>query len=854
MNASHPLPPMMTAFLCTMAKKFLLSCFFLTLLRLAAFSQDSGTLTVVLRDQNDDIVNVGILSVIDEKGKKAAEIDISKSPTTAIINLRFGTYTLTVQSPGFKTYQQQIEIENGTNKVEVQLEIEDIVVDIKVEQDEREKRIDEAFSGFLTDREIASLPESGEDIREELKRRYGDDILIRIDGDFDGSQIPSREQISSIKVIRNSFDAEFHEIAGIIIDIRTKVVTDGIHGFVNFSFNNSILNARNPFDLQRQPERKRQLILFLSGPIIKNKTAFSFSTFGISSSDTQNFIGTVANTSEIIPPKLKNNISFSTFSVKHNLPKEHILDFKYQRNSFSFFRLGPFDLPERGSTFSNPRHTFSVTESGTFKGKYFNELRFEFGKEFRKTTPESDEITIIVLESFNRGGSGTKQRDEKTKFKLADNLVFDLRKHSLKFGAEIEYNQLQNVSENNVNGRFIFSSLANFENQNPSQYSQTIGATNVELSQTRASFYIQDYFKFSKTLQLSLGLRYEWQNDLDDRNNFSPRIGFVWSPEKSGKLIVRGGIGVFYDWLDTQILSSILSNDSRQGQNLIIINPGFPDPFDGGAVSQPLPISVSRLADNLTNPYVFATQNAFNYKLNKSVTFEGIYTFKRGLHHFRSRNINAPVNDIRPNPDFGRIQLLESGGASREHSFNLKINAYYKGVNIFSNYQLESETADFSDALSLPTDNFNLRFDRGPTNFNQLHKLNLSFNLDVWKNLKISPSFKLESGFPYTITTGRDNNGDTVFNDRPFGIGRNSERGEWLQQTDLRLQWKLSLKYLGLKGKNEKRPINLQANIRNLFNTTNLINFVGVQTSPFFRQATLARNSRSIDLGLSFAF
>lgn len=837
-----------------MPKKFLLSCLTLMLLQFAAFSQEIGTLSFVLRDQNGDLITVGIVSVINEQDGKSVEIKISNSETSAIINLNFGTYILKVQSPGFKTYQKKVEISKGTNKVEIQLEIEDISVDIKVEQNEREKRIDEAFSSFLTEREIASLPESGEDIREELKKRYGDDILIRIDGDFDGSQIPSREQISSIKVIRNTFDAEFHEIASLIIDIRTKVAASDIHGFVSLSFNNSSLNARNPFDLERQLEQRRQLILFLSGPIIKNKTAFSFSTFGIDTSDTQNFIGTVANLNGDTPPKLKNNISFSTVGIKHNLPNEHILDFKYRINNLSFFRLGPFDLPERGSTLSNPRHTFSITESGTFKGKYFNEIRFEFGKEFRKIAPESDDITVIVLEAFNRGSSGTKLRDEKTKFKLADNLQFDLGKHSLKLGTEIEYEKLNSISENNLNGRFIFSSLENFDNQNPSQYSQTISATNVELSQLRASFYFQDYFKIRKTLQLSLGLRYEWQNDLNDSNNFSPRIGFVWSPEKSGKFIVRGGVGVFYDWLNTQTLSSILSNDSRQGQNLIIINPGFPDPFEGGIISQPLPISVSRLADNLTNPYIFAAQNAFNYKLNKSVTFEGIYTFKRGLHHFRSRDINAPINNIRPNPDFGRIQLLESIGVSREHSFNLKVNTYYKGVNIYGNYQLAKETADFSDALSLPTDNFNLQFDRGPSNLNQRHKLNLSFNLDIWKDIRISPSFKLESGFPYTITTGRDNNGDTVFNDRPFGIGRNTERGEWLQQVDLRLQWKLSMNHLGLKGKNEKRSLNLNANIRNLFNSANLTNYVGVQTSPFFGQATLARAARSIDLGLSFAF
>ena len=132
--------------------------------------------------------------------------------------------------------------------------------------------------------------------------------------------------------------------------------------------------------------------------------------------------------------------------------------------------------------------------------------------------------------------------------------MFDVGKHSLKFGTEIEYEKFQSVSENNVNGRFIFSSIEDFNNQTPSQYSQTLGSTSVKYSQTRASIFFQDYFKIYKTFQLSLGLRYEWQNGLTDSNNFSPMFGDVWSPEKSGKFIVRGGFGVFYDWRDTQII------------------------------------------------------------------------------------------------------------------------------------------------------------------------------------------------------------------------------------------------------------------------------------------------------------
>jgi hypothetical protein len=824
------------------------------MLSLSVMTQGLETLSIEIFDQNGGLITVGIVSLTDAKGKKVAQIELSKTKKTPTFNLNVGTYNLEIQAPGFKPLNQQIEVKKGNNNLEIRLELEDITVNIEVDQNEREKRLDEAIGGYLSQREIDSLPESGQEIKEELQRRYGDDILIRIDGDFDGSHIPSKSEISSIKVIRNTFDAEFHEIGRIIIDIRTNAITHSFRGMVNFSFNNSILNARNPFDLKRQTANSNNILAFMSGPLIKNKASFNLSTISFNRTTTQRFIGTGFNET-VVPQKIGSSISITTFGIKHNLPKNRLLNFKYQNIHIVFknLGLGAFDLPERGANRRNIQHKFTLIESGTFRNKYANDFTFEFSQGVEKTLPKSLETSILVLNAFNRGSAGANNRTDRTKFRIADNLLFDTKKHSLKLGGEVEFERLESISENNLNGTFTFLNLTDFNNGKPTQFSQTLGKTEYELSQLRTSFYFQDYFKLNQTLQLSLGMRYEWQNNVRDHNNFSPRLGYVWSPEKSGKFIVRGGIGIFYDWLDNGTLSSILSNDGRQGQKIIIRNPSYPNPFINGIVPQSLPLNISKLADNLVSPAIFVTQNGFNYKLDKSLTFEGTYTFKKGWHHFRSRNVNAPINGTHPNPTFGIIQLLESSGITQEHSFDLKINGYYRGINMFGNYQFGKDTADFSSPLSLPMDNYNLRLERGVSSLDQTHKLNLSFNFDLFKKINVSPSLRLESGFPYTITTGKDDNGDTVFNDRPNGIGRNTERGEWLQQVDLRFRWKFPMKYFGLK-ETQRRSLSFNTNLRNLLNTANLTNYVGIQTSPFFRKPTSARNPRSIEFGLSFGF
>ncbi|MGI8495502.1 MAG: hypothetical protein ACR2L1_09360 [Pyrinomonadaceae bacterium] len=811
------------------------------------------TVSITITDQNGDLVTAGVVSVADTTGRKISEVELGKKKPA--FNLATGNYTFEIQSPGFKVYRKDFEVKNGFNNFDVELELEEVKVNIEVEQTEKEKRMEEAMGGFLSQKEIDALPETGEEIKEELKRRYGDDILIRIDGDFDGSQVPSRSEIFSIKVITNTFDAEFHEIGRTIIDIRTNITAKNFRGWISFNFNNSNLNARNPFDLKRQTAGSNFLLATLSGPLIKDKSSFNLAVVRFNRSISQRFIGTGFD-EEIAPQKIGNSVFVTNLGIKYSLPKAHQLNFKYEitRTGINNAGLGAFDLPERSIDSNNTEQKFSLNESGTFKGKYVNDFAFEVRTETGEFLPESNETTILVLNAFNRGSGGVDSRTNRKKFRIADNLLFDAKEHSLKLGGEITFEKLQSVSANNLNGTFTFLNLTDFNNGNPSQFSQTIGQTEYELSQATVALYFQDYFKLNKSFQASLGVRYEWQSDLNDKNNFSPRIGYVWSPEKSGKFILRGGAGIFYDWLDTATKSAILSNDGRQGRKIIIINPSFPNPFNGDVSSQLLSSNISKLAGDLTTPYIFVAQNGFNYKLSKTLTFEGIYTFRRGLHHFRSRNTNAPVNDIRPNTNFGVIQLLESSGTTNESSFELRANGYFKGVNTYVNYQLGKKISDFSSALSLPADNYNLRLERGISNLDQPHKLNISFNFNVLKTITVSPSIRIESGYPYTITTGRDNNGDTVFNDRPFGLARNTERGEWLKQADLRISWKMPLKYLRIVKESNKKSIGLNINVRNLFNTSNLTNYVGIQTSPFFRQPSSARDARSIQFSLSYRF
>jgi hypothetical protein len=121
----------------------------------------------------------------------------------------------------------------------------------------------------------------------------------------------------------------------------------------------------------------------------------------------------------------------------------------------------------------------------------------------------------------------------------------------------------------------------------------------VNHTQTQLGVFVQDDFKPRRDLSLSLGLRYETQTNLDDRWNLAPRVGFTWSPRAS-RYNVRGGYGIFYNWLDTGLYEETVRLDGTHQIDEIVIDPRWPSPV--GSLPNRLPPSITRLADTVEQP------------------------------------------------------------------------------------------------------------------------------------------------------------------------------------------------------------------------------------------------------------
>ena len=127
---------------------------------------------------------------------------------------------------------------------------------------------------------------------------------------------------------------------------------------------------------------------------------------------------------------------------------------------------------------------------------------------------------------------------------------------------------------------------------------------------------------------------------------------------------------------------------------------------------------------------------------------------------------------------------------------------------------------------------------------------NFRANFTILKQLKTQISFQAKSSLPYTEFTGRDTNNDFVLNDRPFGVARNTLRGTWFKQTDLRLDYDLPFKS-GSKKSERKKSFGIQLTVTNLLNQTNYSKFDGNLTSPLFGKPISSYSARRIELGFT---
>jgi hypothetical protein len=849
-----------------------------------ALAQSKGvaSLKVTVVDTRGAFVRKARVTVKGEAGvEKTAETNDRGEATFS--RLAAGTSRLTVEAEGFESHAvEALELSAGANETEARLEVASVREEVEVAPDERERNLDPrgpAFSNVLTEEQLASLPDDPEEFEAAVNQLAGPGANLRVNG-FRGGKLPPKSQIREMRFRRNAYAAENHERGFVTVDIFTKPGVGDWRGSVGFGFRDESLNARQAFARFRGPEQFRRLDFVLEGPLWKDRTSLFLAADGNSAYDSKTIVAATegGQLNELfLRPSRRLNLSAR---VEHAFNKLHALRAEYQRNAGrqGGLGVGDFDLPERAYTLDQSEHLFRLSQTGTFARRYLNDLRFQARWQGRDTSAATDAPALLVAGAFNSGGALTRGSRRAREFELSDDVDFATESHAMRAGVRFEAGSYRSDERSNPFGAYTFSSLDAFRQRLPTTYTQRTGDPSLSFSQYQFAWYWQDDWRVRKNLLLSYGLRHEVQTNLGDRSNFAPRLGLAWTPTKSGNVTIRAGSGVFYDWFGSNDYEQTLRVDGRRQRDLVVRDPVFGDPFGGGG-GVALPPGKVQVAPDLEMPTVLMSSVGADLRLSQRFRLGVDYRFERGLHLLRGRNVNAPLPGLgRPDPALGNVTQIESSASSTSNRLMLHLSPAMIKTGFFwsAMYMYSRTLTDTAGALSLPADNFDLRREWGPAPGDMRHYFSAMVNRRVlFKGLSVGVTFNASSATPYNVTTGFDDNGDTVSNDRPAGVGRNSARGAGRWDVSTRVSYGF-----GFGGKratsaptgpvmirvgegggasfpganDQKFRVDLYAQFFNVLNHVNPTNFSGVQTSPFFGRATSALPGRRVETGLRFSF
>ena len=211
-------------------------------------------------------------------------------------------------------------------------------------------------------------------------------------------------------------------------------------------------------------------------------------------------------------------------------------------------------------------------------------------------------------------------------------------------------------------------------------------------------------------------------------------------------------------------------------------------------------------------------------------------------------------------------------------SLNLNYSRPQQRLFVAANYMFGRSIDETDGPFGLPADTYNLAGERGPAPGFSRHRFMSMANLPLRNRFRLGTSLRVQSGTPYNITTGRDDNGDTVSNDRPAGVTRNTGIGQAQIDLGLRLSWGLAFggaapppagpqvrmvrgdnadplgSMGGGEGGGKRYAVELYAQAYNALNHFNALNVSGVVGSPFFGRPTSAAAPRRVEVGARLSF
>ena len=422
----------------------------------------------------------------------------------------------------------------------------------------------------------------------------------------------NQDTISEFEVITSGYKAEFGHASGGIVNVISRSGSNDLHGLASVFLRDNVLDTSDipgptPYLLRWDYDvagggaiKKDKIFWFASGENIHENQALNFiippSTPQVLINSEQAYGGPSRNREARAFGKFTELVGKNTFTEEAN---------------FTNYHNGNWLPPSASTNLPSTRQNYGVEAlmiGGTdtaLLGDRDNPWILSLYAQYRSEPssvgpahPQAGPYTLFnIFSAYNTGGIfgdlgqvefGSLTTEGYIKQKYGDTGVSmnkTWKKNTFKFGYDYMRTQVDGV-EQNVQENQLFATLSDYATYGPVDsgfflLDTTGGATpadnDITLRNSYSGLYFQDDYKLFNNLNISGGIRWDYDSAFKIKKNFSPRVGFSWSPDQ--KTMVRGSFGVFYDHFRLGLARDI---PAFGGANLQTIQPlSYPRLFYG---------------------------------------------------------------------------------------------------------------------------------------------------------------------------------------------------------------------------------------------------------------------------------
>jgi len=438
------------------------------------------------------------------------------------------------------------------------------------------------------------------------------------------------------------------------------------------------------------------------------------------------------------------------------------------------------------------------------------------------------------------------------------------------------------------------------------QLSMTFGERVLEYGMTYYGAYVQDEWRVRPDLTVTAGLRWETleppaadassPHELSrqfrvDRDNIAPRAGFAWTPGRSSRMAVRGSYGLYFDAPQGNFYRDVLSQNGQRQFTATISGRSADAPVYPNVPVSAAALTTTRSSIRVMDPEydwmsVQQASLAFERALTDDVllTVSYAHTRARGIPVQINVNLAAPVGQLadgrpvysaaRIDPRFNNITMITPRGRAVYHGLGVNLNKRFGrgGPGIVRDLQFNTAwtwshaldnapEAGISGGSEFPQDSNHLEAEWGNALSDVRHTLNASLvyrpRARHWllDNNQLSLLLFARTGNVFDVRAGTDLNRDSVNNDRPPFVGRNTGRGPASVQVDAKYA-----RFIRFDGRQRLQVFIEGANVFNRVNpasSNGAVNRVfGTAATPVASFGTVIsfREMRRVQIGARYDF